>query len=272
VIPAGDLVTEDGNPDNASDSERKKGSRQIKIEQIRELEDFVFVGGHRNGARVIIIEPAETMNHAAQNALLKILEEPPASVYFILISSRWRRLLPTIRSRCLSLALARPDFSEAQAWLKSKGAATAADLLPLVGYAPLLALAESAAGRGAILNEVMNSFAAPEQNPLQLAARWQALLQVKNESGLAMDRFVELLQKWLFDLALAKLAGRRQMGGQQDVAVHRIAEKTSAGALIRCYNDLMKIRPLASHPLNPQLFLEDIAERYVRALAMERYE
>ncbi|MDR2000584.1 MAG: DNA polymerase III subunit delta' [Zoogloeaceae bacterium] len=266
VIPAADLEAEEAD----ADTERKKGSRQILIDQIRELEDFVFVGGHRNGARVVVIEPAEAMNHAAQNALLKILEEPPASVYFILISYRWRRLLPTIRSRCRSLALARPNLTQAKAWLKSEGADQAAGLLPLVGHAPLLALAENTLGRGAILIEVMGSLANPGRNSLQLAARWQALLQLKSESGLVMDRFVELVQKWLFELVLVKLSGRQRLNEGQGAAARQLAEKASAAALLRCYNDLMKIRALASHPLNPQLFLEDIAERYLHALAMER--
>lgn len=265
VVPAADLEGED-----AGDGERKKGSRQILIDQIRDLEDFVFVGGHRNGARVVVIEPAEAMNQAAQNALLKILEEPPSSVYFVLVSSRWRRLLPTIRSRCRSLALPRPSQAEARAWLEGENARQAIDLLPLVGNAPLLAVVEEAAGRGAILTGILASLADPGRDPLQLAARWQNLLQLKSESGLAMETFVQVVQKWLFELALVKLSGRHRLGEARQQASRQLAEKASAGTLIRCYNDLMKVRALASHPLNPQLFLEDIAERYLRAVAMER--
>lgn len=265
VVPAADLES-----DEAGEGEKKRASRQILIDQIRELEDFVFVGGHRNGARVVVVEPAEAMNPAAQNALLKILEEPPSSVYFILLSSRWRRLLPTIRSRCRNLNLRRPSLPEARAWMESENARKAIDLLPLVGHAPLLAVAEEAAGRGAILTSVLASLADPGRDPLQLAARWQSLLQLKSDSGLGMETFVQLVQKWLFELALVKLSGRQRLGEACQQASRHLAEKASAGALIRCYNDLMKIRALASHPLNPQLFLEDIAERYLRAVAMER--
>lgn len=265
VVPAADLEN-----DESGDGERKKGSRQILIDQIRDLEEFVFIGGHRNGARVVVIEPAEAMNQAAQNALLKILEEPPSSVYFILVSSRWRRLLPTIRSRCRTVALPRPSQAEARAWLEGEGARKAIDLLPLVGNAPLLAVVEEAAGRGAILAGILASLADPGRDPLQLAARWQNLLQLKSESGLGMETFVQVVQKWLFELALVKLSGRHRLGDARQQASRQLAEKASAGTLIRCYNDLMKVRALASHPLNPQLFLEDIAERYLRAVAMER--
>lgn len=265
VVPAADLES-----DEAGDGERKKGSRQILIDQIRDLEDFVFVGGHRSGARVVVVEPAEAMNPAAQNALLKILEEPPVSVYFILVSSRWRRLLPTIRSRCRTLALPRPSLPEAKAWLEAENAKNASDLLPLVGNAPLLAVAEETSGRGAILTGLLASLADPGRDPLQLAVRWQNLLQLKSESGLAMETFVQIVQKWLFELALVKFSGRHRLGEACKQASRHLAEKASAGALIRCYNDLMKVRALAAHPLNPQLFLEDIAERYLRAVAMER--
>ena len=266
VIPAADVEPDDP----ASDGERKKGSRQILIDQIRELEDFVFIGGHRNGARIVVVEPAEAMNHSAQNALLKILEEPPSSVYFILVSSNWRRLLPTIRSRCRTMALPRPSVEEAQAWLKTGKAKSAVDLLPILGNAPLLAVAETERGRGSILLGVLESLAEPGRDPLQLASRWQNQLQLKSEGGLPMEAFVQLIQKWLFDLALFKLSGRNRLGTNRKTSIQQLTDKASASALIRCYNDLMKFRALASHPLNPQLFLEDVAERYLRALAAER--
>jgi DNA polymerase-3 subunit delta' len=261
----------DAEPDESpSDGERKKASRQILIDQIRDLEDFVFIGGHRNGARVILIEPAEAMNPSAQNALLKILEEPPSSVYFILISSQWRRFLPTIRSRCRTMLLPRPSATEAKAWLDGQREPTAIDLLPLLGDAPLLALAESKRGRGSVLTGVLATLAEPGLDPLSLAARWQNQLQLKSEGGLPMENFIQMLQKWVFDLALFKLAGRSRLGDTRKMGISRLTDKASASGLIRCYNDLMKFRALASHPLNPQLFLEDIAERYLRALATER--
>lgn len=266
IIPAADVELDEP----VAESERKKGSRQILIDQIRELEDFVFIGGHRNGARVVVVEPAEAMNHSAQNALLKILEEPPASVYFILVSSQWRRLLPTIRSRCRSMALPRPSVLEAESWLKRENENSAVALLPLVGNAPLLAVAETERGRGSILVSVLESLIEPGRDPLQLASRWQNQLQLKGEGGLPLDAFVQLIQKWLFDLALFKLSGRIRLGVKRKNSIQQLTDKASAGALIRCYNDLMKFRALAFHPLNPQLFLEDVAERYLRALATER--
>lgn len=168
------------------------------------------------------------------------------------------------------MALPRPSATEARAWLQAGNERSAAELLPLVGNAPLLALTESERGRGAILVSLLGTLAEPGRDPMALASRWQNQLQLKSEGGLPMESFIVLLQKWLFDLASFKLSGRHRLGEAAIRGVRQLTEKASAGGLIRCYNDLMKFRALASHPLNPQLFLEDLAERYLRALATER--
>lgn len=87
----------------------KNGS--IAIEQIRELIGFfrLSVPGKSAIKRVAVIEDAETMGTEAQNALLKLLEEPPAGSALILTSSQPKLLLPTIRSRTQLLQLAAPD-------------------------------------------------------------------------------------------------------------------------------------------------------------------
>jgi DNA polymerase-3 subunit delta' len=267
VFPEADAADEEGAQDGG---EKKKGSRQIRIDQIRALEDFVFVGGHRNGARVVVLEPADTMNIAAANSLLKILEEPPSSVYFILVSSRWRRLLPTILSRCRVLKVGRPPKAAASAWLAREGTPAASELLSLMGGAPLLALREAERGRASSLGALLASLVDPGRDPLALAARWEGQLQVKNDNGLSMENLVDLLQKWVFDLAQQKLAARSRFAETQAEAASGLASRASAHGLIRCYNDLLKMRALAAHPLNPRLYLEDMAERYLRALAIDR--
>ncbi|MCW5618621.1 MAG: hypothetical protein KIS65_05345 [Nitrosomonas sp.] len=63
----------------------------MSISQIRALDDFVYLSGHQSGHKIVLIYPAETMNSAASNALLKKLEEPPEQVLFILVSHRSHR-------------------------------------------------------------------------------------------------------------------------------------------------------------------------------------
>ncbi len=247
--------------------EIKKASRQIRIEQIRELEEFVFVGSHRGGARVVLIDPADTMNHAAQNALLKILEEPSLNVYFILVTKKIMVLLPTILSRCRVLKLPKPTSRQASDWLAINGDGQAAELLTILGGAPLRALAESQSGRGAALQAVLASLAESGGDALSLAARWESQLQLKDDAGLSMENLVDIVQKWVVELAQQKFAGRGRYLGDRPRVVENLIGRATVGGLIRCYNDLVKMRGLASHPLNPRLYLEELAERYLRAIS-----
>lgn len=262
VIPEADAQAEEG----SEGAEKKKVSSQIRIEQIRELEDFVFLGGHRQGQRVILVDPAEAMNTAAANSLLKILEEPPATVYFLLVSSRWRRLLPTIRSRCRTLAFHRPDRIEAEAWLEKSPESLA--MLPLTGGAPLLATEMAEKGAGKSWKSFLATLIEPESDSLALAARWES--QVKSDGGMTMEDLVGLLQKWVFDLALRKSAGQLRYFTGMERQVDELTRQASSTGMIRCYNEIVRTRGLASHPLNPRLFLEELAERYLRALASQR--
>ena len=84
----GQEAAEDGEGEAASE---KRASLQITIEQVRGLATFMGLTTHRGGARVLLIEPAEAMNAAAANALLKLLEEPPPGTRFLLVSHQPRR-------------------------------------------------------------------------------------------------------------------------------------------------------------------------------------
>lgn len=81
------------------------GKKNITVVQVRTLRAEAFVKPHMALKRVFIIDGADRMNEQAQNALLKVLEEPPAGVIFILICSSRTALLETIVSRCTTLSL-----------------------------------------------------------------------------------------------------------------------------------------------------------------------
>lgn len=95
----------------------EEGKRQIRIDPIREVNRFVSQTAQQSGYRVIVISPAEAMNTAAANALLKSLEEPGGKTLFILLSDVPSRVLPTIRSRCQQWSLPTVDFAQCRGWL-----------------------------------------------------------------------------------------------------------------------------------------------------------
>ncbi|MCH7998274.1 MAG: DNA polymerase III subunit delta', partial [Chloroflexi bacterium] len=93
----------------------------IHVSQIREIERATALKPFEGLTRVVIIDPAEEMNAAAQNAFLKTLEEPPPQVVFVLVAVDESRLLPTIRSRCRRLELRLPTLADVEAALLERG-------------------------------------------------------------------------------------------------------------------------------------------------------
>lgn len=84
--------------------------RNLPVDQIREMQKRLTTRPTLGSRRAVIIDPADDMEKNAANALLKSLEEPPAGTFFLLVSHRPARLLPTIRSRCRMLRFpALPD-------------------------------------------------------------------------------------------------------------------------------------------------------------------
>jgi len=263
VAPDGDDEAEEGASEKVAEKARKRSANVIKIDQIRELEAFVFVGSHRNGNRVVLITEAEAMNPAAANSLLKILEEPPASVYFILVSSKTKTLLPTIRSRCRVIAFGPPDAAAAAAWLTSAGLEKqAARYLKLAGGAPMRVAQWKEQGQLAPIDALVDTLISPPGDPITLAARWDGLL--KGDGLFRMEHLVEGVQRWLFDLAQERMAGEiRYHGGWPRP---KGVQNLSPTALLAAGREINQFRRSARHPLNQLLFLENLAAHYLRAV------
>ncbi len=96
-----------------------KSRSEIVIEQVRTLSEKMQLTPRLGGAQIAIVDPADAINHAASNALLKTLEEPVTGRYLWLVSAHPARLSATIRSRCQRLEFRLPPRDEALAWLRS---------------------------------------------------------------------------------------------------------------------------------------------------------
>ena len=120
------------------------GKKNITVAQIRALRSEAYVKPHMSARRVFIIDMADTMNEQAQNALLKVLEEPPGSVLFILIAENKAALLDTVISRCTVLSLSPPEISEAEKYMAASMNYTSEQISS--------ALKESGGNIGAALN------------------------------------------------------------------------------------------------------------------------
>lgn len=96
-------------------------ARSIRIKQIRAMQRRLVTRPTLGTRRAIIIDPADDMEKAAANALLKSLEEPPQGTFFLLVTHRPARLLPTIRSRCRTLRFPVLTDSQIAALLADQG-------------------------------------------------------------------------------------------------------------------------------------------------------
>ena len=125
------------------DDKTQKVSKNIKIEQIRNLIHEVSLTRHYARLKIAAIYPAEAMNQASANALLKTLEEPAPGVLILLFSHNRGRIPITLRSRCQRQGLALPPRPQALDWLRARGFddAEAATYLNYAGGDPLLAVA-----------------------------------------------------------------------------------------------------------------------------------
>jgi DNA polymerase III subunit delta' len=86
-------------------------ARNITVDQVRHLRALFATGTAISDRRVVIVDSIDDMERGAANALLKSLEEPPASTIFLLVSHQPGRLLPTVRSRCRTLMFGALDFA-----------------------------------------------------------------------------------------------------------------------------------------------------------------
>jgi DNA polymerase-3 subunit delta' len=219
-----------GESDEAAETpaKRAKPSVQIRIEQVRELDGFLNVGSHRGRLRVALVHPAEDMNPNAANALLKGLEEPPAGAVFLLVAHRPAQLLPTIRSRCVALAVPLPPQPAALRWLAEQGARNPERWLAYAGGAPLRALEYAA-------------------NAEVLERLLQRPMPVDDRDGL--EALADALQKIALDRALSG------MGLPQKYQTGAIPPDPAKACAWLAYARRMGERRLLSrHPLNPKLF------------------
>ncbi len=232
----------------------KKAARQISVEKVRTLTDFVTLTSHRGGPKVICVAPAEAMHPSAANAILKILEEPPGATYFLLVSHQPERLLPTIRSRCFRLEFALPDPGVALDWLKGQGIARGELALAQGGYAPLAAI--DRAGDETFWGQrkaLLDTLVASEFDPLQAADCAEDI------DGVLVST---LLSQWAYDVAALKSGGKVRYHLDYTASLQKMAAAVSTYELVSWYDTVVRFGRVAQHPLNKRLAMESLLSGY----------
>jgi DNA polymerase-3 subunit delta' len=233
-------------------------ANEIDVEQARATVDFVQVSTYRAGRRVVLVEPAAALNLAAANALLKVLEEPPLNTTFVLVADRARRLLPTIRSRCVQLDIGLPPRAAALDWLHAQGGADADNLLALAGGAPLAVAAWRDGDALRQRRELLQALSLPQGlDPLTQAAAWKSV---------PAPIWHNLAYRWLADVLAAALAVRSSARFNPDFgpALDAIGRQADVARLLAlCKTHAGQGRHVL-HPLNRQLQMETWLAEYRR--------
>lgn len=226
----------------------EEGKREIGVGVIRALSEKLSLSRHYKSPRVAIIDPADALNNASTNALLKLVEEPPAFTHMLFVSERPLRLAATLRSRCQMSRFGVPPVATARQWLEAQGADAEAAEQALAdgGGAPL-------AARYWL-----------EDEPREQSAAWRKLL-----TGVAQGRL--LPHKAASDLGKEQIADflnwwQRQLQLQlKAVLLAPEAPSRAADALVRIAEETREGRRNLEGNVAPQMVLESIFVLWWRA-------
>ena len=220
----------------------------IEVDQAREAVDFVQLSTYRAGFRVVLVDPADSLNLAAANALLKVLEEPPLNTVFVLVSDQPRRLLPTIRSRCNRIDIGLPPAGMAAEWLAEQGVDDASNLLALAGGTPLDAQRLAESDELDERRSVLEGLARPDQlDPVTLGERLKAV---------SPQTWHNVAYKWLGDLLAVKLQGSVQFNRDFSEVLVRLGRQADLAKLLALARTQANEGRVLTHPLNRTLQLE----------------
>ena len=233
----------------------------ITVAHVRALIDWAALTSHRRVAKVAVIVPAERMNPAAANALLKTLEEPPAGTYLILVAHQPGRLPATIRSRCQWLTAPVPNQVTAHAWLTEQAIVNPERVLAQAGGAPLAALRLADAGYQAERSAWLDALASPRTlDPIELASRIDRAPRDARKAVLAAA--ISWLGDWCADLAAVRAGGRAARNPDCAAPLAAVAATVAPLPLFRYHRRLLQERAQIAHPLQPRLVAEALLYEY----------
>ena len=236
----------------STDEDNKKQNAKIKIEKIRDLQPFVQQTGE--GWRVVLIEPAEALNIASANALLKTLEEPGDRIILILMADHYLKLPATIRSRLQHFALDRVEEQDAYDYLHTQMLPDLQPQIPLLLrlsngmplYALELAQSEWFQQRAAFLMD-WNKLVTQKSMPMQYSNKWTKLLN--------FQELIHMFEYLLADVVAMKLD---QPVKNTDLDFTPLQSQYHLQQLFAIYNDINEFKQMAEQNVQVNLILDQL--------------
>lgn len=239
---------------------RRAPSREIRIDQLRELNTWFNTATHRGGWRVAVLYPAQALNVISANSLLKILEEPPQHTVFLLVADAPDRLLPTLVSRCRRLPLPLPSSQESLDWLNEQDVANASSWLAVAGQAPVRAQRLAAADTRPYPDWLSDML----KLSLERAGQPEIGAIADEVEKQHPEVWIDLLQRLFTDLLLVR-TGMSPRYFPELQAIYAVARQACLHQLTDTGKWLCTQRAMANHPLSSKLFVHNVLQRAVQA-------
>ncbi len=223
------------------DEKKGKYKTEIIVDDVRSISSFMSLSAAEGGWRVVIIDSAEEMNRNAANAVLKVLEEPPAKAILLLVSHNPGRLLPTISSRCRRLMLPALDKSIVTELLVEHHPNITPD-----NSVRLAHLAEGSIGRALDLEEegglelYNDLLVLLETLPRLDVEALHALAEKLGRAGAdtAFQTFSDLLLGWLGRMILSASRNDQDAGGAEEILNKRLSSASSLASWLELWDKI----------------------------------
>lgn len=237
-------------------------AKDIKVDQVRQLLEFIQLKSHYGNHKIVIIDPADVMTGNANNSLLKTLEEPPGNSLIILVSHQPAMLPITVRSRCQKIEITASSM-HIKAWLGGKFDADLIDTAQAIGYGPLFlgqnADIELHQNRMALVKD-LEDLSTGQGDPLDIAKVW---------SKTDIKQVFFWLMKILLDLAKFKLVGETPQLANKDLIdrLRKLSEAIDIKSVINLYEKLFETHKLIARntTLKSQTMCEEITLNWAKA-------
>ncbi|MBU6438654.1 MAG: DNA polymerase III subunit delta' [Betaproteobacteria bacterium] len=229
---------EEGAEAGQGEAKGAAAGREISIEQVRALIDWAQGTSHRGGPKVALVHPLDAMAAPAANALLKVLEEPPASLCFLTGTHQLDRVLPTLRSRCSLRAWKRPGPEAALAELQRRGQADAQAVL----HWSRRAVFEADPARGLDWTRRL--------------VRQLAEGRVTQLDGVTPAQALESLQKLTLDLVRVRSGLAPSYLAELDAPLRRLAGRGDTGAWLQWWQRLAQAARTPDFPVHAGLAVQ----------------
>lgn len=225
----------------------------IPVSVIRELKSFFELSPHQiGGKKIALINKADRLTRQAANALLKILEEPPASCVIILSTDEPYLILPTVKSRCQLIKLPQPSPEQSIEYLNQNNYKLDDGAIEYFNSSPITAIDQHGSYKKVIeITKVLSQ--GKDIDTRLVKIDWL---------DYGLDWSVNVIQKWCYDLFSYKLTNEAHYFPSKSVIFDKLASDLNLSKILTLLKRLNEVKIYASKPVNKEINLELIVIEY----------